>query len=130
MKIDGWEAVLAEYIEASEPISFLWGESDCALWVAKYYDSVKGTTFYEECHGRYFDEESANEFLKNKGFESAASIPDAYLSPVSVDFAKRGDIILFNGALGICAGRKSYILTAEKGLFAILTASCQKAWMV
>jgi hypothetical protein len=130
MRKEGWEAILRNYIEDSRKLSFEWGKSDCALWVAGYFDQVTGSSFLKEYKGQYSDEQGAYSLLHQLGFTDITDLPSVYAPPVPINYAKRGDIISFNGALGICDGRKSYILTVEVGLFAVLTAACQKAWAV
>lgn len=130
MRNQRWESTLASYLEQSSKIAFQWGVNDCALWVARYYDQLTGSTLSDEWAGLYDTEEGADQLLQERGYKSVTDIVDVFLPSKSLKFAQRGDIVAFNGALGICDGRRSYILTKERGMFPILTSNCQRIWTV
>jgi hypothetical protein len=131
MKREGWEQRLRDYINNSRLTEFEWGQNDCCLWVSRYVDSETGTEHAKEWHGRYTTETGALALMGQRGFNCPADIADACLTRKPVAHAGRGDIVsVQGGALGICAGRKSYFLVDGRGLSVLPTASCLAAWEV
>lgn len=128
MRPEGWENMLASYIANSADLPFVWGESDCALWVCGWIKMLTGTDYAEPFRGRYDSEQGAKAALAELGFESLEDLASERLIETPIRFAQRGDIVLSpTGALGICNGIKSHFLSRE-GLIPIATFSCLKAW--
>lgn len=131
MRIENWETELYSYLEASKSLQFEWGVNDCALWASSFVDKITGSAFADNWRGLYNDEDGANALMAGRGFANCEAVADSLAESKPVKRAGRGDIVLHpSGALGICDGRKSYFLTPDKGLAAILTVSCKKAWKV
>jgi hypothetical protein len=130
MRAELWESTLAEYLTASEKTIFTWGENDCCLWVAKFVDAITGSNIATDWIGQYSTQEEAQAFMESQGFTSPEEIADHHLSEMPITKVGRGDIVLHpQGALGICAGRKSYFLIPV-GLTTLNTLQCHKAWGV
>lgn len=131
MRIENWEGVLYEYLEASKDLQFQWGKNDCCLWAAKFVDSITGSNIAIDWIGLYGDEDGANLLMLERGFTSCEMVMESLAISKPIKMAGRGDIVQHkNGALGICDGRKSYFLTPNNGLGAVLTISCKKAWRI
>lgn len=131
MRIDGWDALLHDYLERSRSISFEWGANDCCLWVARWVDLVTGTSVCDEWDGQYDSEAGALTLMQERGFSEPAAIADSVLPKVPLQYAGRGDIVLHpTGALGICDGRTSYFLLPRHGMTPVPTMMCRKAWKV
>lgn len=132
MRKENWELLLAEYLRQSESLSFQWGSNDCALWASRWVDVATGSEHAPEWEGQYDTAETAQAFMESRNFTSPEDIADAHL-PIrdSIAYAKRGDLVLHpDGALGICHGRNSYFLLESRGLSAVRTNLCLKAWEV
>jgi len=88
---------------------FVWGENDCALFVADIYLDVSGIDLAEGIRGLYntkydgvrliVDLGGWDEILVLRGFEK-----------INTNMVKRGDVVISENALGIWIG--------DKGLFA------------
>ena len=128
MRIEGWEVRLAEYLDA--PVGFAWGACDCALWSAGWVNLATGEDFAADWKGRYSTEAELHELLTERGFASPADIPASVgLREVHPRNAQRGDVVIWNGCLGICAGMDSWFLT-ESGTTRVRTRLAQRAWRV
>jgi len=131
MRVNNWEQILADYLQSSQNIQFEWGQNDCALWASTFADLVNGTSIAEDWRGLYGDEEGANDLMLERGFANCGDIADSHFTSKPLKRASRGDMVMIaSGALGICDGRRSYFITPQKGLGAVLTLSCIKAWAV
>lgn len=131
MRIEGWDAVLVEYLRAAEQLSFEWGQNDCALWASGYVDRVTGSNHADAWRGLYHTEEGALALMAERGFADPCAIADSILKRRPLRLAKRGDLVLHpTGALGICDGRRSYFLMPERGISPFPTLQCVKAWEV
>ena len=131
MRIEGWEAKLARHIEDARALEFAWGSNDCVLWCARWIKTATGKDLLAGISLSYGTHEAAVTTLSALGYASTTELARAYLPAISPMLAQRGDIVLFpdNATLGICAGRKGYFLT-EKGVTAVDTLKCPKAWKV
>lgn len=130
MRFSNWDLTLSAYIESSKSTVFEWGVNDCALWASRFVALITGSEHAVAWQGLYDTEETAAALMLARGFSGVEAIADSILDIVPVKLAQRGDLILFAGALGICDGRKSYILTLEQGMVSVLTTRCLKAWKV
>ena len=131
MRIEHWEDQLYAYIEASKDLQFVWGQNDCSLWAAKWLDIVNGSNIVVDWLGLNGDEEGATALMAERGFANCEAVADSLFAAKHIRMASRGDMVLHqSGALGICDGRRSYFLTPDSGLGAVLTTTCRKAWAV
>ncbi len=130
MRVENWESMLADYISQAVGRPFAWGEHDCALWAGRWVDIATGTSHVSDWTGKYNTRNGADSLMMQSGYESVEDIANKHLKAISVTIAKRGDLVLFHGALGICEGRRSYVITDEKGIVAIPTLKCSRAWSV
>jgi hypothetical protein len=129
MRIDNWESALAKYIADSQGLSFVWGENDCTLWAAKWVDIATGSTFYSEWAGLYNNEAEAQAIIAGSGKSSITEMIDERLPAKPIPRIGRGDIVMFNGAVGICEGIKS-VFMQQSGLEYVSTLQCEYGWGV
>lgn len=85
---------------------FVWGSNDCCSFSAKVIDAMCDSNFAKQLAEKYTDEDSAIRYIVEEGgMEKAIS---GYLGKSKVGRAQRGDVVLFDGALGetlgICVG--------------------------
>lgn len=129
MRPPNLESHLQNYLRSSKNLKFEWGINDCALWVAGFATVVLGTDFAAEWRGKYSTERQAQEYLLAAGYTDMTEVVSMHAGEVPVSMCQRGDIVLHPAqALGLCAGRRSYFLTEERGLIAVPTLPCRKAW--
>lgn len=129
MRFENWESLLNRHIEEARGIAFEWGVHDCALWCAEWVRRATGEDFATVWRGRYTSEDELKALLHAMDITGPEGIADEVLTEVAVGFAKRGDIVLWSGCLGICNGVVSHFLT-DRGVVRIRTRNCQKAWTV
>lgn len=106
IKTAGWQGRLLTTIKGLEGAPFVWGQNDCCIFAAKCVDAQYETEIASSIIGAYDSEMSARRFtIKRAKSSSIAALIDTYLTErVDPKFAQRGDVITFNGALGLTAG--------------------------
>ncbi len=132
MRIEGWEARLAEAVEAARGLPFGWGQHDCAIWAFDVRRALTGADAAAAWRGRYRTARGARMVLRRHlGAASHAEAATAILGPplASVLQAQRGDIVLARDAFGVCLGRDCAFLAPEGLTFLALTET-ETAWRV
>ncbi len=92
MRAEGWESLLAEYLENPHP--FQWGTNDCVLFAAEWVRLCTGIDHAAGVRGKYSTAKGAKIKMTRAGFPDAAAVADARLVSKPVGFAQRGDIVL------------------------------------
>lgn len=126
-RIEGWEFALSQYLAEVKSIPFGWGTNDCCLFSANWVNQLIGIDYMAEFRDQYTNEEEALKIIEEH--TNLVVELDSLLEPSAIPFARRGDIVMYKGALGICNGMHSYFML-EKGLFPIKTSRCSNAWKV
>lgn len=105
-KLPGWQGRLLTTIEELKEVPFVWGQNDCCVFAAKCIDAQYGTEIAPSIIGEYDTELGAKRFtIKRAKSSSITALIDTYLTErVDIKFAQRGDVVTFNGALGLTAG--------------------------
>jgi hypothetical protein len=125
---DGWEWILASRLNEDRRMPFVWGERDCALWAADCVMDITGIDYAAPFRGQYNDEAGAKKLINEK-YNGLCAYVDAHIPTIPVAQARRGDVVFYNAALGVCFGRYSHFVT-YKGLAAIPTSQCERAWRI
>jgi hypothetical protein len=121
---------------------FVWGQHDCALFVADAVEQITGFDLAAECRNRYDSKESAMALLQElsgAGLEEyAAQIAQQNaMQEVGIKFAQRGDMVLYQQEFGNSLGIVS--LDGQRALFAVEDSAtlqrvavlqCSRAWRV
>lgn len=105
-KLPNWQARLLTTIEELKETPFVWGQNDCCIFAAKCIDAQYGTEIAPGVVGEYDSELSCKRYMiKRAKSASLATVLDTFL-PVRVEkkYAQRGDVVTFEGALGLTAG--------------------------
>ncbi|MFC3059521.1 DUF6950 family protein [Paenirhodobacter populi] len=129
-RIDGWETILVEKIEGARRRPFSWGAHDCATWAMDVRAALTGLPSAAEAwRGQYSTARGARRWLKRHGWRDldalAAGIMGDPLPRVLA--ARRGDVVMFRGAMGICIGELAAFAGPE-GFVLVPLADCQTAW--
>jgi len=116
------------FIDERRNAPFEWGRNDCCLFV---FDALLALTGRDYVAGlrNYSSALGAAKIIKKIG--SIEALLDSLFEPLSVQFAKKYDPVLFNTdggqALGICIGTH-FAAVSQHGLSYIGLAHAQKAW--
>lgn len=108
MRRHDWSSQLYFQIDSHKDRSFIWGDNDCCLFVARVVDAMSDTNHEMTLRDKYQDEQTALEYISLSG--GIADAVDTFIgSHKSEGRPMRGDVVLFNGengeTLGICVGR-------------------------
>lgn len=103
---EDWLEKMWSTIEQHQSTAFVWGENDCCLFAAKVVDAMCDSEFEKQLKEKYNDQDSAIRYIVEEGgMEKAVS---GYLGESKTGRAQRGNVVLFEGALGetlgICIG--------------------------
>lgn len=127
MRVQGWESVLAGAVEAARERPFAWGQHDCATWA---FDVRAAITGIARPAWSYTTEAGGRRWMKRQGWNGFAEAATAILGdPVPVLTAQRGDIVLMEGAFGVCLGAQ-VAFVAPVGLTFRPLRACTMAWRV
>ena len=127
-RIDWQQRLLAEFKAASER-PFVWGQSDCCLFAADCVVAQSGIDPAASYRGSYDSAIGARKALlrQHGDIESAFA---ASLQEVAPAMVQRGDVVTFDGPMGVTAGiywSGSIWAMSECGLVQI-TAPIRRAW--
>lgn len=140
-RLPDWEKSLGAYIEAARDRPFEWGQHDCILFAAAAVEAMAGVDIAADYRGQYADKAGAAAILKAKGRGTLLRTLDATLNRRKPSRARRGDLVWFNGAVGVCMGATGLFVGEERlaeaagavmreGLITIPRALWAKAWTV
>lgn len=132
-KHENWDVDLIVYCSKLRRIEISYGAIDCVLFAAGGVKSQTGDDFAAAHRGAYHDEDSAEDYMKSKGWDSIADIVDAHLPRIQPGERRRGDVLMFDGeygqTLGICLGAVAAVL-GTSGVINIPAKTCVAAWRV
>lgn len=130
MRFEDWPVRLDAEIEAARPRVFQWGEHDCLMFTARVVQALTGVDHAAAWRGKYETELGAARILKRLRYADTAAAATDKLGPaIAVLLAQRGDVVTFDGALGICSGAHGVFVTPE-GLTFVPLPQCVAAWRV
>lgn len=146
-RFDDWEDRLRTYLDTCAEKKFEWGKHDCTLFAASSVQRVTGHDFAEALRGTYADAKGAALVLREHGAGTLLkTVSECLGRHRHVAFAKRGDVVMHNGSLGICAGSMSLFVGSRddfgqllppddlgktrEGLIPWPTLSCDRCWPV
>jgi hypothetical protein len=99
-----WDARLAAYLDPLRARPFAWGTHDCCIFTAGAVEAMTGVDPMPEFRGRYSTAIGSARALTRFGKGTLEATLDAKFEAVPEALAHRGDIIMSDGALGICWG--------------------------
>lgn len=130
-RLPDWERRLAAYIRDPARQVFAWGTNDCALFVCGAIEAMTGEHPFPEFVGQYDTREGAAKALRDLGKGTLISTFNTGFARKKPPFAQRGDVVMSQGALGICLGAEGLFLQdGDAGYSRIPRAAFVKAWAV
>ena len=129
MRLDNWDLILSDEIEAARTRPFEYGRHDCVTWAMSVRAKILGIA-QPDWIGRYKTEKGAARVLKRAGYDSLEEAGRGVLGvPLSSPLmAQRGDIVL-GEAFGVCIGSDA-VFPGETGLRAVSIMDTRMAWRV
>lgn len=140
-RLPDWEQRLSAYITAAWDRPFDWGQHDCILHSASAVEAQTGVDIAADYRGRYSDKASAAAILKTQGEGTLLRTLDATLERRKPSRARRGDLVWYKGAIGVCLGAEAAFVGEDRladaanvvmreGLVMISRGLWTKAWTV
>lgn len=140
-RLPDWEERLGAYINQVRDAPFRYGEHDCILHSARAVEVMTGTDIAAGYRGEYDSQAGAAAILKAKGQGTLLRTLDATLERRKPSRARRGDLVWFEGSVGVCVGREALFVGEERlaekaglvmreGLISVPRALWTKAWTV
>jgi hypothetical protein len=129
MRLPDWEVRLAAYLVAvaSEPHAY--GSHDCALHGANAVLAQTGRDHGAPFRGRYRTQLGAARALRKYGSGDLVTTFDRHLEVIPPSLARRGDLVLAQGSVGVCIGGDAMFAGAD-GLERIARLEWSRAWRV
>lgn len=130
MRLQGWEAALAASVEDARARAFVWGVHDCATWAFDVRRAMTGQDAAAAWRGRYSTAKGAARVLRRLGFTSLSGLCRSILGDAIQPLcAQRGDIVLCEGAIGVCVGSVA-LFVADAGVTSRPMGEATMAWRV
>jgi len=132
-RLPDWEARLHGYLERLERAEFDWGTLDCALFAAGAVKAMTGEDPAAAFRGRYRTAKGSERALRRFGAGTLEATIDAGFEPRPVGFARRGDLVLVDGMVGVCVGADALFIGeagGNPGLVRFARGRWAKAWAV
>lgn len=112
-RVINWEKILLEFLQ--KPPIFKWGVCDCTIWAADTRCRIRGEPkFADLWRGKYCNQFGATRTMLKLGWKSLEQAGRELMGE-PIQFFHRGDLVLDEGAFGVCYGSKVGFL-GEDGL--------------
>lgn len=134
IRFPDWEARLSAYLAPlMDDAVFQYGSLDCALMVADAALAMTGEDIAAPFRGKYSTAAGSARALKRYGAGDLKSTFDTLLPPKPIGYARRGDVVMNDGAVGICIGGTALFIGERDGvdgLYRVDRAEWSHAWGV
>lgn len=133
MRRADWEQALADYLDGKREAAFAWGVCDCAMFAAGAIKAMTGVDPAADIRGKYKSQAGAGRAIKQRGCADLGEWVSGILEEIHPAHARRGDVVMDRGNLGICSGQIAYFIgeeNGEPGLVSRPVLECERAWRV
>ncbi|MFS0771031.1 DUF6950 family protein [Sphingomonas sp. 1P08PE] len=133
IRLPDWEQRLHDYLAGLEGAEFVWGKMDCALFAAGAVEAMTGEDPAAAYRGKYRSVAGSVRALKTYGAGTLAATIDAGFEEREVGFARRGDLVMVDGMVGVCIGPDALFIGEEDGAPGLIRFGRErwaKAWSV
>ena len=124
-----WEQELSDYLISKRNLPFQYGSHDCAHFVAGAVEAITGENPMADITDSYDSQIGSLRVLKRLGFDDVEQFTDTKFTSILVGFAQAGDIVLYDGCLGIAISSKAVFVT-EIGYTFVDRSEWLNAWEV
>lgn len=115
IRLPDWEARLHAYLADKEGVSFTWGATDCALFAAGAVEAMTGTDPAAAYRGRYSTAAGSVRALTRYGAGTLEATIAAAFPDRAIGHARRGDLVMVDGMVGVCIGADALFVGEEDG---------------
>lgn len=140
-RLPDWERRLSDFLARNGDRPFEWGEWDCALFCASAVEAMTGEDPAAEFRGTYRSERGSVRAIDDIGQGTLIRTMNARFDRRKPAFARRGDIVMAKGALGVCIGQRALFvgelqliealgLPIREGLIPVDRSAWSRAWAV
>ena len=127
MRLSDWETRLAEYIASKRHEPFAYGKNDCCYFAFGAVEAVTGEDKMSEFRGKYRTLAGSLRALRDIGAGDLEGTMDMKFPTIPVGNAGRGDIVFFDGSIGVVAGDFAWFVS-DDGLERVPREYWEKAW--
>jgi len=103
-RVGDWELALYNYVVSVDGEPFEYGELDCVMFAAGAVDAMTGEDPVANHRNSYKNEIGASKLLHKLADGTVEGLLDLHLPTIPIGFARRGDLALFEGSVGIVMG--------------------------
>lgn len=129
-RLPGWDSALIEEIDRARGMAFVWGTHDCATWAFDVRHRLTGIDAAAAWRGRYSTAAGSVRVMRRLGWQTLPAMGCALLGdPIQPLCAHRGDIVMCDGAFGVCTGAQAAFV-ARSGLTERRMTDATLAWRV
>lgn len=122
-----WQAKLTAFVISVRSKPYIIGRHDCALFAAACVREMTGKDLARGLRG-YRTKAGGIRKCRSKGYRDHIDVFAQNLPPAS--FARSGDVVVIDGALGVCCGRFAYVLTETAGVMTLPVAKATQVFKV
>jgi hypothetical protein len=133
VRLSDWEARLNAHLTQMQGEVFAWGKTDCCMFAAGVVIAQTGVDPIPEFRGRYTTKMGAAKALIKYGNGDLESTIAAKFEDRPIGYARRGDLVMHDGAVGVCVGADAMFMGQEgdrEGLVRIPRRDWQRAFAV
>lgn len=135
MRIQGWEARLADVVREARGTAYRLGDHDCFRFACEVVHALTGVDHWTSWAGKYSTEAEALVLIRNHGGSFTGTFSKIFGSaPIPITFAQRGDIAEIQDEtgqkhLGVVIGADVAVLM-DSGLHFLSRRACTHAWRI
>lgn len=132
-RLSKWPELLNDYLASMEGVIFEWGVSDCCTFADGAVQAMTGEEAMAEFRGKYSTATGAARALVEHGAGTLEATLDTKFEERATGFARRGDLVLHDGCVGVVIGKDAFFVGEEggqPGLVRVLRGEWTKAWTV
>lgn len=132
-RLPDWEIRLAAYLCDKQGAIYKYGENDCAMFVADAVLAMTDHDILAAFRGKYSTAAGSVRALKRYGAGDLKATFDTLLPPKPIGYARRGDVVMSDGAVGLCIGPAALFIgerDGADGLYRVDRSEWTHAWGV